>query len=114
MKLTNDAGDEAVLAELAERFAHRRIEAGMTQAELARQSGVSKRTVERLEAGASVQLTSFIRVLRTLTLLGHLDLLLPPAEPGPMELLERGRARRRARRRPDGRPGRKPWQWADD
>ncbi|HEX6929299.1 MAG TPA: helix-turn-helix transcriptional regulator, partial [Gammaproteobacteria bacterium] len=69
MKIRNDLGDQAVLAELGRRLSHRRIEAGLTQEKLARESGVSKRTVERLEAGSSVQLTSLIRLLRTLALL---------------------------------------------
>ncbi|HEX7029953.1 MAG TPA: helix-turn-helix domain-containing protein [Gammaproteobacteria bacterium] len=118
MKITENLADTAVLAELGRRVAHRRVEAGLTQDALARESGVSKRTVERLEAGNSVQLTSLVRVLRMLGLLGKLEALLPPAVPGPMELLERGRARRRVRhgtgrgRARDS--GRGEWTWGDD
>ncbi|MEX2124086.1 MAG: helix-turn-helix domain-containing protein [Woeseia sp.] len=115
MKIKNELGDEAVLAELAARMAHRRIEAGLTQADLARESGVSKRTVERLEAGASVQLTSFIRLLRTLSLLDPLEALLPAAAPGPMELLQRGKIRRRVRpESADRGSAGKPWRWMED
>ena len=49
---------EAALAELGLRLAQRRIQLGQTQDELATEAGVSKRTVERLEAGESTQLSS--------------------------------------------------------
>ncbi len=114
MKISNELVDNAVLAELGVRMTHRRVEAGYTQEELARESGVSKRTVERLEAGSSVQLTSLVRVLRTLSLLGGLDALLPPATPGPMDLLRHGKPRRRVRTGKRARSSRKPWQWGDE
>lgn len=113
MKFTENPADAAALAELGSRLAHRRVEKGMTQAELAREAGVSKRTVERLEAGASVQLTSLIRLLRTLSLLGNLEALLPPVTPGPMELLKRGKTRQRVRKaKSDQRES--GWSWGDD
>lgn len=91
------ATDAAALAELGRRLADRRLELDLTQGRLAREAGVSKRTVERLEAGESAQLTSLIRVLRALGLLGRLDGLVPEREPGPLDLL--AGAEREARRR---------------
>ena len=114
MKITETSGDVQVLLELGKRMAHRRVEAGFTQAELARESGVSKRTVERLEAGNSVQLANLVRVLRRLSLLGSLDSLLPPAKPGPMELLERGKPRQRVKPDATTRSARKTWTWGDE
>jgi len=114
MKIENRSGDAAVLAELGRRIQHARVQADLTQAALAQESGVSKRTVERLESGSSVQLTSLVRVLRTLALLDGLDAALPAARPGPMELLERGKRRERVRRT-TSEPGRgKRWEWGDD
>ncbi|HEX7048547.1 MAG TPA: helix-turn-helix transcriptional regulator [Gammaproteobacteria bacterium] len=113
MKFTENPADAAALAELGRRLAHRRVEKDMTQAALAREAGVSKRTVERLEAGASVQLTSLVRLLRTLSLLGNLEALLPPATPGPMELLKRGKTRQRVRKaKSDQRDS--DWTWGED
>ena len=105
--------DEAILAELGARLSSVRLSRDLTQAQLAQDAGVSKRTVERLEAGQSGQLTSFIRILRTLQLLDGLELLLPPPQPGPMDLL------RRAGKRPQRATGRsapsgEPWSWADE
>lgn len=112
MKIENALSDDAVLAEIGRRAQRRRLENDLTQAQLAEESGVSKRTVERLEGGASVQLTSLVRVLRTLRLLDHLDVLLPPAEPGPIDLLKRGKSRRRAKQ--GVRESRDPWKWGDE
>ncbi len=42
--------DDAVLAELGRALAERRIGIGLTQAALAEQAGIGKRTVERIEA----------------------------------------------------------------
>lgn len=115
MQITDDLTDAAVLAEIGERLATLRLERRLTQAELAEQAGVSKRTVERLEAGASSQLTSFIRMLRVLDRVHALDALLPPRGPGPMALLRnRNKAPRRApRQRPtDAAPGK--WTWGEE
>jgi transcriptional regulator with XRE-family HTH domain len=56
--------DDAILAEIGNRIARYRIDQQVTQADLAEQAGVSKRTVERVEAGASVQFSTVIRILR--------------------------------------------------
>ena len=50
--------------------------------QLAEQAGISKRTLERLDAGAAAtQLSLFLRVLRQLDLLEQLELLLPEPQP---------------------------------
>src|SRR5256885_5069911 len=64
MKLTTEMTDAAVLEELGARLHRRRIDADLTQAQLAEEAGVSKRTVERIEAGHSTDLAMLIRVLR--------------------------------------------------
>lgn len=97
MKTDTTMSDDAVLAELGQALAARRLDMELTQAELSKQAGISKRTVERIEAGHSCQTTALIRVLRTLDLLEALGQLIPPAGPRPMDLLKRqGRARKRA------------------
>jgi transcriptional regulator with XRE-family HTH domain len=62
--------DEALLQELGQRIARLRLERNLTQAQLAEQAGISKRTLEHLEAGAAAtKLSLFLRVLRQLDLL---------------------------------------------
>ncbi len=114
MKLTKLLTDEAILAEFGERIARRRLDLSMTQAALAEQAGISKRTIERIEAGSSAQLSSLIRVFRELDLLSALDRMIPEVVPRPMELLKhKGKARQRAssRKKPDR--AEKEWSWDD-
>jgi DNA-binding XRE family transcriptional regulator len=98
MKIVKLLADEAILRELGRRLAGVRMERNLTQAALAEQAGVSKRTVERLEAGeVATQLTSFLRVCRALDWLERFDSLLPESTPGPMaQLKKQGRQRQRA------------------
>lgn len=108
--------DTAILARLGERLSQHRINSGLTQAALAEQAGVSKRTLERMEAGETTQLTSFVRVLRVLGLLPGLAELVPETGPGPMDLLKRkGKPRQRARTQPVStvREQKADWQWGD-
>jgi transcriptional regulator with XRE-family HTH domain len=86
----------AVLQEIGERAERRRIDAGLTQAQLAEEAGISKRTVERMEAGHSTDFVMWVRVLRVLKLLETLEQLVPDLPQSPLMLLKgRGRARKR-------------------
>lgn len=115
MVIPIEATDMRVLAELGERVARHRLNRNLTQDQLAREAGVSKRTVVRLENGESSQLTNLIRILRALNLVGNLDALVPLPLPSPVEALKaKAHERRRAspsRRKP--KPGAK-WTWGDD
>jgi len=114
MKIEGTLTDEAILGELGGRLAQRRLELQLSQEALAEQAGVSKRTVERVEAGATTQMSSMIRVMRGLGLLERLEALVPEAGPRPMELLKlKGKARKRVRttKKP---ADEKPWTWGDE
>lgn len=113
MEIASQLTDQAVLQELGNRLAGVRIERNLTQAALAEEAGVSKRTVERLESGeVAVQLSGFLRVCRVLGLLERLETLLPEPVPGPMAQLQRqGRRRQRASGRKRGTAEAKPWTW---
>src|SRR5271156_376123 len=106
MMITSELTDLAVLHEVGDRLERRRIDAELTQAQLAEEAGVSKRTVERIEGGHSTDFVMLVRVLRVLKLLEALEQLLPDLPQSPLMLLKgRGRARKRvrhSRRRPDG------------
>ena len=116
MKIAKQATDEAVLRELGSRLAQVRLERNLTQAQLAEQAGVSKRTVERLESGSvATQLSGFIRVCRVLDLVERFDMLVPEPVPSPVEQLKlRGRRRRRASARKKAKAAPKKWQWGDE
>lgn len=103
------------LAALGQRLAQHRIDRGLTQAALAREAGTSKRTVERLEAGESVQLNTLLRVLRVLDLLHALAQAIPDLPPRPLDLLQaRGHRRRRASSQSDESEANRPWTWDDE
>jgi len=117
MRIEAGNTDETVLGELGSRLARTRLERNVTQAELAREAGVAKGTVERIERGSDVNLTSLLRVLRALGLLEALDRLVPEPLPSPIERLRlQGRRRRRAARpRGPAAPGQdSPWTWGVD
>ena len=114
MKIEGLLTDEAILGELGKRFAQRRLELQLTQEMLAEQAGVSKRSVERVEAGAATQISTMIRMLRVLELLDRLETLVPEAGVRPMDLLKlKGKARKRAsgKRNPTDE---KHWTWGDE
>ena len=115
MKISTFLTDDAVLAEIGERLARRRLDLQLTQAEVAEQAGVAKRTLERIEAGHSAQMSSMIRVFRVLDLLPGVEALVPETAPRPMDLLQRkGKPRQRASKRRRSKPPGTPWSWVDE
>jgi transcriptional regulator with XRE-family HTH domain len=114
MKLENANSDQVILEELGSRLARRRLDRNLTQGELAHEAGVSRATIERLEAGHAVKSTSLIRVLRSLDQLAALDRLVPEPVPSPIERIRLGgRQRRRAAgsRAPQPPQDPEPWTW---
>ncbi len=101
-----------IAATLCKRLEEIRLGNNISQAELARQAGVSRSTMTRIADGQSISLDSFIRVVKALGLADHLAALLPDPDVRPVELVRHaGRHRRRAsgkRKAPE------PWSWGDD
>ena len=115
MKIENLNTDSAILTELAKRLTRARLDRNFTQEELAAAAGTSKRTIERLEMGHSVQLSNLVRVFRALNLTQNIDQLIPPVAPSPMQQLKlQGKERRRASAHRTSSKESGPWAWADD
>jgi transcriptional regulator with XRE-family HTH domain len=118
MNLEELMTDDAVLAELGRRLARHRLERNWTQAQMAAEAGLGQATVQRAERGESIQMTSMVKLLRTLGLLGALDAAVPESIVLPIAQLEREQrhTRRRAsgRRRAAAEPGERPWTWGDE
>ena len=115
MKITNQITDAAILAEIGNRLARRRLDFQFTQAELAEEAGLSKRTVERIEAGATAQMSSIIRICRVLELLEGWENLIPESGPRPMDLLKlKGKERKRATSNRKRAGSEKGWSWGDE
>lgn len=117
MKITKQLTDDAILSEIGKRILARRFELNMTQAELAKNSGVSKRTVERIEDGMSSQFVSIIRIFRVLNLMENFDLIISEPRPRPMELLKQEKNRspsRRVRKKKSKEKKPSQWRWEED
>lgn len=117
MNSIKTASDAAVLAGLGTRLAAQRLLLNLTQAQLAEEAGVSKRSIERLESGAAAtQLSAFLRVCRVLGLQDRIEQLVPEPSTSPVEQLKlKGRRRQRASGTADAvklaEPAPKGWSW---
>ena len=107
--------DKTVLKELGHRLARRRIAQELTQEDLANEAGISKRTLERLEAGQSSQLLTVVRVLRALNMLDLLEAAIPEATARPMDVLKlKGKKRQRVSSKRKKQPADNDWVWGDE
>ena len=116
MKITGEAADEAILREMGGRLSRLRLERNLTQAQLAEQAGVSKRTLERLESGSvATQVSGLLRVCRVLGVAERFDRLVPEAIASPIEQLKlQGRRRQRASTKKAATGSSKKWRWDNE
>jgi transcriptional regulator with XRE-family HTH domain len=129
MQIDHLLTDEAVLTELGRRLGRLRLSRNISQAELAREAGVSRATIVRVENGESVQMSTMVKLWRALDLLPAIDAAVPERIDSPIAALERERLRRRGdRQRATGRRAsgraevnpsppedtRRPFVWGDD
>ncbi len=88
----------AIAATLGERLKQARLNANLTQIEVAEQAGLSRKAVINAEKGKA-QLETFAAVLVALNLDDQLDHFLAPVDISPLQLAKlRGRKRQRASR----------------
>lgn len=86
----------AIAQELGDRLQQARLNADLTQAEVAERAGVSRRAVLNAEKGQA-QLEVFIAILVALGLTAQLTNFLPVQEISPLQLAKlKGRRRKRA------------------
>ena len=118
--------DKVILEDLGQSLTEFRIARGLTQAAVARQAGIGKRTVERIEAGTSCQTSALVRVLRVLGLEQQIPKIVPRHGPSPMAVLDAQEKQRKRVRSKSGRrvvgsvmPKQKrktggEWTWGDE
>ena len=93
------ASDFEITQEIGDRIRRERLNRNLTLEAVAASAGISRLTLQKVEAGHAPSLTSFLGILRALGFLDRLETLLPPPEVGPIELADRqGKARQRASR----------------
>lgn len=83
------------IAEVGKRIKQYRINANMTQQDLRDKSGVSLRSISRLEQGDSVQLETVIKVLIALNLQDNINLLIPDQNVRPSAYLKSSESNRK-------------------
>ena len=113
MNFSNTLSNQAVLHEIGQRLKQYRLDALLTQQTLAMEAGVSKRTIERLEAGHSIQFENVIAVFRALNLLANLDAVIPEPGPSPMDMLKLQGKRRQRASSSENRKRSSNWKWSD-
>lgn len=97
MAVSATATTDEILLELGERLRRYRLQQNRTVADVARDAGLSRISVERAERGGHPTLETLVKILRALGRLEALDAFLPPPLVSPLELARMGgRERQRA------------------
>ena len=100
------------LNRIGERIASIRLSRNLTQTQLGDRAGSSRNTIRRLEAGETVSLDTFIRVLDALDIGANFDLLLPDPSVRPVDRVRLGGGERRRARPAQDKPKKaSDWAW---
>ena len=90
-----------------------RLSRNLTQVQLAKEAGVSTRTIGRLEKGLGISLDTFIRVLSALGIQQNLEALLPDPTVRPVERIGIGGSERKRARPIRTDKENAAWSWGD-
>ena len=92
----------AIAQELGNRLKQARLNADLTQAEVASRTGLNRRTVLNAEKG-KVQLENLVAILAALDMVEQLNMFLPEQEVSPLQLAKlKGQKRQRASKSSNG------------
>ena len=97
--------------EIGKRIKQYRIAGDLTQQDLEDKSGVSVRSISRLEQGASVQLESLIKILNALRLDKNLLMLIPDQTKRPSYYLHAEKPKQRVRKKTEIH---RTFKWGDE
>ena len=100
-----------IAAAIGEKLERLRLSRNITQSELAKNAGISERTLRRLESGAGATLDTLVRILVALRLQENVEHLVPDPRIRPVERVRSGGTERQR-----SRPVKKPktadkWHW---
>lgn len=91
--------DTEIVQELGDRLRQYRLQRNITQAQLAKSTGLHVNTVKNAELGQDPRLSTVVKVLRGLNRLDALESFLPPPRISPLQLAKaQNKRRQRARR----------------
>lgn len=112
MKITGIESIEIILREIAGRIKSRRVSMDITQADLAKQCGVSLSTLVRIESGEDSKISNYIKIISTLGLSDNIDIFIPEIQPDFKSLFENKPIKQRARPNNNKQPS--EWVWGED
>ena len=93
----NSMNNEALIKTLGERIQQKRLNKNLSQNDLAKKAGVSRRAIYLIESGHSTTLSTFLNILRGLNALGDIENFLPQPKQSPIQLAKlEGRIHQRA------------------
>jgi transcriptional regulator with XRE-family HTH domain len=105
------SSSETIIKALFDRLEEIRLSRNISQADLAREAGVSRSTITRLARGENISMDSFVRIMQALDLTDNLAALLPNPTVRPVErvrLAGNERLRASSKRKPAD-----EWTWGD-
>ncbi|GAB7546454.1 helix-turn-helix domain-containing protein [Cupriavidus sp. CuC1] len=92
---STSTGDE-IAAEIGARLRSKRLERNFTIEDLAKRAGIGRTALGDLEAGRDVRVSTLVKVMRALSMIGSLDAAFPDTLPSSEALSARGEVRKRA------------------
>lgn len=90
----NGMNNEAILKELGARLKNLRLSRNVGQEQFSKVSGVSLRTLSRLENGSAVSIDAVLNVMRALEIVDRLESMLPLEEISPVQMLQTQKKKR--------------------
>lgn len=103
---------QTILSELGEALKLYRVSLNLSQADVEEKSGVSKRSISRMEQGGGIQMDNFVKILSALNLENNLSVLVPDIKKRPSYHLEKERKEKRRARKPSEK--KTTFRWGDE
>lgn len=104
---------ETLIEALFDRLEEIRLSRNISQADLAREAGVSRSTITRLARGENISMDSFVRIMQALDLTDNLAALLPNPKIRPVERIRLAGAER-LRASSKRKEAAAEWTWGED
>ncbi len=113
MRITGKENNILILKELGNRLKEMRINAGITQAQMCKLSGLSHSTIQRIESGDNVKIETILNVMRTLSILENLEVVIPEQRMSPTMNLDQKKKRQRVSVKKQTKEETE-WRWGED
>ena len=107
------ASPQHSIQEIGRQLEQLRLSKNLSQSVVAAEAGVSRRTITRMEAGETVSLDTFVRVLKVYGVADRLTTLFPVNNVRPIERTKLG-GKQRKRASSVKKVSEQKWAWADD